>query len=399
MPQSRILTQTVERLSRATSLATITDAVSDAARRLVGADGASFVLKDEDRCYYADENAISPLWKGKRFPAESCVSGWCMKHRQVVAIRDIYQDIRVPVDAYRPTFVRSLCLVPVRSDAPIGAIGTYWAQEHELEPEEIKFLQILANSSATALENLELREMLSRRDAERKDLQNRQRELEFQLNSMAHDLRNPLTTMMGLAELLQMNLMRNESGASDKSLEYIGSILRTGGRLNHQIDRMLTLYRLSNNNLRRQPINISEMAMEVSHDLQAHERNREFDIEIAPGLRANADPELTRLALENLISNAFKYSRRKPRTWLRIDRVIGEKDAFSLEDRGEGFDPSMAVKLFQPLVRLHRESEFPGTGLGLASVARIIELHGGKVWAEGRPAEGATFYFTLPSAS
>ena len=123
---SQVLIEVVEKLSMASSLPFITQTVAQAARQLVGSHGATFVLRDEDKCYYADEDAISPLWKGGRFQANTCISGWCMQNRQVVVIEDIYKDNRIPHDAYRPTFVKSLCMVPIREEAPIGAIGCYW---------------------------------------------------------------------------------------------------------------------------------------------------------------------------------------------------------------------------------------------------------------------------------
>jgi putative two-component system response regulator len=130
--------------------------VRTAARRLTGADGATFVLRDEDFCYYADEDAISPLWKGRRFPMSTCISGWTMLNRQPVAIPDIYRDDRIPHDAYRPTFVRSLAMVPIRRLDPVGAIGNYWADHHEPSDREINLLQALADSTAVALENVRI---------------------------------------------------------------------------------------------------------------------------------------------------------------------------------------------------------------------------------------------------
>lgn len=114
----------IQRLGVSRSLEDIQVIVRRAARRLTGADGATFVLRDGDACFYADEDAIAPLWKGQRFPIESCVSGWAMQHREVVVIPDIYTDSRVPHDAYRPTFVKSMCMVPIRALDPVGAIGT-----------------------------------------------------------------------------------------------------------------------------------------------------------------------------------------------------------------------------------------------------------------------------------
>src|SRR5262245_7519347 len=145
------LVEVVQRLSLARDVATVQDIVRSAARRLTGADGATFVLLDGDRCYYADEDAIAPLWKGQRFPMSACISGWAMLHRQPAVIEDIYADDRIPHDAYRPTFVKSLVMVPIRTLDPIGAIGTYWATRHKPTAEEVGLLQALADSASIAM--------------------------------------------------------------------------------------------------------------------------------------------------------------------------------------------------------------------------------------------------------
>jgi len=151
---AELLVEAVRRLSSARALADVTGIVKVAARQVTGADGACFVLRDEERCYYADEDAIAPLWKGKRFPMEACISGWVMQNLQPALIPDIYLDDRIPHDAYRPTFVKSLAVVPIRSLGAVGAIGVYWAQPAAPTPTEVRWLQSLADSTALALEFL-----------------------------------------------------------------------------------------------------------------------------------------------------------------------------------------------------------------------------------------------------
>jgi GAF domain-containing protein len=115
------LVAVVQELSKARTLEDIQIIVRSAARRLTGADGATFVLRDGDKCFYADEDAIQPLWKGMRFPLEACISGWAMINGRAAVIEDIYADARIPADAYRPTFVKSLAMVPIRAAQPVGA--------------------------------------------------------------------------------------------------------------------------------------------------------------------------------------------------------------------------------------------------------------------------------------
>jgi hypothetical protein len=156
----------IQRLAVARALEDVQEIVRTAARRLTHADGATFVLRDGGFCFYADEDAIAPLWKGQRFPLEACVSGLAMTTRESIVIPDIYADPRVPHDAYRPTFVKSMCMVPIRTLDPIGAIGSYWAQPHDVTPTEIMLLQSLADSAAAALENLRLVDELEEARAE-----------------------------------------------------------------------------------------------------------------------------------------------------------------------------------------------------------------------------------------
>ena len=161
------LIEVVQQLSMARDLDTVMDITRKAARRLTGADGATFVLRDGDMCFYAEEDAISPLWKGQRFPMKICISGWVMLNREPAVIEDIYADPRIPADAYRPTFVHSLAMVPIRTMDPIGAIGNYWAKQHKPTPEQVKVLQALADTTAVALENVRVYSELDRRVSER----------------------------------------------------------------------------------------------------------------------------------------------------------------------------------------------------------------------------------------
>jgi two-component system CheB/CheR fusion protein len=153
------LVQVVRALGTAEHLHDVTAAIRRAARCLTDADGVTVVLRDGDQCHYVDEDAVAPLWKGKRFPASSCVSGWVMARGEAAAIPDIYADARVLHDAYRPTFVKSLALVPVGSPA-IAAIGAYWATLHEPSPYELRILRALADTAFLGLARIRDRDAL-----------------------------------------------------------------------------------------------------------------------------------------------------------------------------------------------------------------------------------------------
>ena len=143
-------------LNSADSISRVGEIVRSAARRLAGADGATFVLRDRDFCFYADEDAIGPLWKGQRFPIRECISGWAMLHKEAVRIPDISVDERIPLAAYRPTFVRSLVMVPIRAADPLGAIGAYWARVGIANQESINVLERLATATGHAIDRIGL---------------------------------------------------------------------------------------------------------------------------------------------------------------------------------------------------------------------------------------------------
>lgn len=155
----------VEQLARAETLESVIAIVRGTARAITGADGVTFVLRDEDRCHYVEEDAVGPLWKGKHFPLTSCISGWCMLHDEPAIISDIYADSRIPHDAYRPTFVKSLVMVPVKTDVPIAAIGSYWKRKRQFSDGEIALLDALARSTSAAIAAVQMRKSLRESEA------------------------------------------------------------------------------------------------------------------------------------------------------------------------------------------------------------------------------------------
>lgn len=194
----------VQELSHARTLESIMKTVRTFARDLTGADGATFVLRDGHECYYADEEAIEPLWKGRRFPMNACVSGWVMEHGEPVVIRDIYNDDRVPPDAYRPTFVRSLAMVPIRRDAPIGAIGNYWASRYVASAEDVRLLQTLADTTSVAMENVGIYENLENLIDERTEtLKEALEHNRILMRELQHRVKNNLNTISSLIRLIE----------------------------------------------------------------------------------------------------------------------------------------------------------------------------------------------------
>lgn len=161
------LLQAVQDLSTVRSLPEVQELVRHAARELTDCDGATFVLREGDMCHYADEDAIAPLWKGSRFPLESCISGWSIAHGDVAVIPNIYQQERIPAEAYRPTFVKSLVMVPIRRRDPIGAIGNCWGTERQPTGQEVALLQALADATSIAIDKVLVHSELEERVRER----------------------------------------------------------------------------------------------------------------------------------------------------------------------------------------------------------------------------------------
>jgi signal transduction histidine kinase/CheY-like chemotaxis protein len=395
----RRLVTAVQELSLARTVDAVAAVVRRAARELTGADGATFVLREDDKCSYVDEDAISPLWKGQRFPLSACISGWAMLNCQPAVIPDIYADPRIPVDAYRPTFVKSLVMVPIRTAAPIGAIGNYWAQPHEATTAEVELLQALANTTSVAMENIKLYAELEQRVEERtQQLAMANHELEAFSASVSHDLRTPLRSINVLAALIKEN---PDNQLAPEGQSYLDRVQEETRLMASLIDDLLRLARFTRIELHTEEVSLSQLAERLSARLLASDSQRTAEFKIQPGLTTRGDAGLLQVVLENLLANAWKYTARKPHAIVEfgLEPQADGSLAYFVKDNGAGFSMSFIDKLFHPFQRLHPVEEFSGTGIGLATVQRIIHRHGGKVWAVAEVDKGATFFFTLPPAA
>jgi K+-sensing histidine kinase KdpD len=377
----------VRELSLAHNLPAIMAIVRHAARELTGADGATFVLREGDFCHYADEAGIGPLWKGRKFPVRSCLSGWAMENRQPAVVEDIFQDPRVAVSLYEPTFVRSAVMVPIRSLDPIGAIGTYWSQRRTPQAHEIALLQALADSTAVAMENARIHEALEARASERTA------DLEAFTYAVNHDLRAPITRAGAhAAGIIEKHGATLEAEVKKK----VQAVADELAHMSRMIEGLLQLSQTSQAPLKRQSLDLAAMAHEIAAQCKV-DAPRPVDFVAPASLPITGDKTLLRTALQNLLGNAWKFSSRQsaPRVEFGAQIERDREPVYFVRDNGAGFDDAAAGKLFSVFQRLHEQSEFPGTGVGLASAQRIIEKHGGTIWAAGRPGQGATFYFTL----
>ena len=214
--------------------------------------------------------------------------------------------------------------------------------------------------------------------------------------TISHDLRAPIRVIEGFGRILK----EDYAASLDRvGRDHLDRVMAAAARMNHMIDALLSLSRLSTQPLSSQPVNLSQLAAFVIDDLRRGAPERATSVEIEPGLVTEGDPTLLRMVLDNLLGNAWKYSAKVARPRIVFERVPhanpGERTVYQVRDNGAGFDMRFADRLFGVFQRLHSSSDFPGHGVGLASVRRIVRRHGGEIWAEGEVGVGATFSFTL----
>lgn len=388
------LISTIESLSQARDMQTLTRLVSESARRLTGADGAAFVLRDEDRCYYVDEDAIGPLWKGRRFPLKSCISGWSMLNKLPVCLEDIYLDPRIPADAYRPTFVKSLIVVPIRKSNPIGAIGNYWAKQHRPTDVEVNILQALADTTSVALENLELYAQLQQKV---QDLQDRNYELERYAWVASHDLREPLRSIVTSLELIER---RCGETFDSKTTEYFDFAVTGARRLQNLVKDILSHTQAIEKAVMFEMVDSREIAQESIKTICALDGANDTNISISQLPVVRSSPELLAQVFGNLVSNAFKFRSQDRKLKLEIGANADGADwIFFVRDNGIGIDPNFHERIFKMFQRLHPQDSYEGSGLGLAICKKILERHKGKIWLESQLGIGSTFYFSIPASA
>jgi len=256
------------------------------------------------------------------------------------------------------------------------------------------FKQLTSRRKAAEVElatlNAQLEQRVSTRTAQ---LQASNMELESFAYSVSHDLRTPLRGLEGFSHALldEYGDKLDETGRS-----YIDRIRKGCLRMGKLIDDLLKLSRITRSEIRRSPLDLGEMAVEVIQELRRSDPGREVDVRIDAGLVASGDPTLLRSALENLLGNAWKFTRHAAQPLIQFSATSNDGNRiFFVRDNGAGFDMEYVDKLFGAFQRLHRLDEFEGSGIGLASVQRVVLMHGGRIWAEGKENSGATFYFTL----
>lgn len=395
------LVETVQRLSLAKDLDDIIGIVRTVARNIVGADGSTFVLRDGNQCYYAGEDAISPLWQGSRFDMDRCISGWVMKHKEHAVIKDIYEDIRIPIEAYRSTFVKSMVMVPIRKINPIGAIGTYWAKTQTPSEEDLAFLQALADITAVSITNIEIRNnlenLVNARTKELSEILRKEKELselKSTFVSMAsHEFRTPLTTILSSVSLAEKYDAAEQEEHRKKHFNRIKFSVAT---LVDLLDDFLSLEKLQRGKINIQPESfelttcLNEVISEVSGMCKMNQ-NICVDSEFIHPLET--DQKILRNILRNLLSNAIKYSSKEivVKSWTREDHCI-----IQVIDQGIGIPKDQQEFMFSKYFRATNSQGIEGTGLGLNIVKEYTTLLSGEIKCESTENKGTTFTLTLP---
>jgi signal transduction histidine kinase len=211
--------------------------------------------------------------------------------------------------------------------------------------------------------------------------------------TVSHDLRAPVRVVEGFTRIVKEDYGHLLDRIGNDHLE---RVLGAAARMNSMIDALLALSKLSSQPLARQPVNLSQLAGYVADDLRRQSPERAVDLHIEPGLQVLGDPTLLRVVLENLLGNAWKYTGKRSDAQIWFERSARDAASFSVRDNGAGFDMRFADRLFGVFQRLHSANDFQGTGVGLASVRRIVRRHGGEIWAESEVDNGASFHFSLP---
>lgn len=279
----------------------------------------------------------------------------------------------------------------------LNILEDFAAEKARLESTQKAVLNILEDFDTEKNKVEQINREMAREIAERKlaeeALEAANKELEAFSYSVSHDLRAPLRAIDGFGQAL----LEDYAGRLDaEGRNYLERVRAGAQRMGTLIDDLLKLSRVTRAELNLEEVNLSVLAQEIAEGLRWREPQRQVEFDISPGLRARADARLLRIALENLLGNAWKFTGRRAEARIEFGATVRDgRPAYFVRDNGAGFDMAYAGKLFGAFQRLHGTTEFPGTGIGLATVQRVIHKHGGLVWAEGAVDQGATFYFTL----
>jgi signal transduction histidine kinase len=373
------------------------------------AEGATLALMDPESGETQAVLAVG-VWQGTtgmRLSRGRGIIGMVTSSGQAFVSDDVRGDARLA----RPELLRDLpaiaCVPLTVEDQIVGCVMV--GRREPLSAEEVQLLTGLAEIAGNAIYRAGVMATLEARvDQRTQELEAANRELEAFAYSVSHDLRAPLRAMHGFSTAL---LSDSQGQLDEQGRHYLDRIGAAAKHMGELIDALLDLSRIARREMRQQPVDLSVLAREVASQLQTQDEGRRVEWVIPDELPAQGDAHLLSLALQNLMGNAWKFTGPRPQARIEVGALprtspatapgSGKEEGglvYFVRDNGVGFDMAYADKLFAPFQRLHGMSEFPGTGIGLATVQRIIARHGGRIWAEAEVDRGATFFFTLERA-
>ena len=276
----------------------------------------------------------------------------------------------------------------------IGIEIVFQSQNFQINSDKKQILNLLLSVYEAAVNrNEHLIEARRELEKSNEELQAANKELDAFSQTVSHDLKSPLTGVMGFAELLKSDY---EDILDDRAHAYLENIVRSAGNMSKLIEDLLAFSRSAKAEISPEVLNISDMARSIVNELREVSYQGAYKIHVEEDIIVNADPGLMRVVLNNLIGNALKYSQQKDNPEVTVGRKRGsQQTVFYIQDNGEGFDMNKADDIFRPFIRLHYNSVFQGTGVGLSTVKRIIDRHGGAIWFDSTPGEGTTFYIAM----
>jgi signal transduction histidine kinase len=385
-------------LAFARDLDSVMAIVKTTARQVTGADGVTFVLRDGNYCHYADEDAIAPLWKGRRFPLEQCVSGWVLRRGEPVSIPDVYSDPRVPHDAYRVTFVKSLAMVPVLTPDPVAAIGAYWATPHNATGDELRSLRLLADSAALALANIhlyqELRASLEQQQDARRAAEAATAAKDNFLAIVAHELRQPLAAATAAMSLLRAEPAGNARARAHNVME------RQLLRMTRLVEDLLDAARIVRGEFQLQirTLDLRDVVQGAVDSVRPaiDERQHLLTVSMPEGPNEiEGDGARLEQVLVNLLQNAARYT---PQRGAISVSLTGnrERAVIAVRDNGQGIAAERLGAIFELFTRGSSGGD-GGFGIGLAVARTLVERHGGSLVARSAGlARGSEFTLSLP---